>query len=53
LSHARIAVLQAAATLDILAVRQVECIRDAVEGKSYLADIVCMLAAWERNLEER
>lgn len=53
ISHARIAALQAAATLDILAVRQVKCIQEAAEGKSYLADIVRMLVAWERNLEER
>ncbi len=53
ITHARIAALKAAATLDILALRQVKCIQEAAEGKSYLIDIVRMLAAWERNLEDR
>jgi len=42
-----------AATLDVLAVWQVKCTQEATEGKSCLADIVRMLVAWERNLEER
>jgi four helix bundle protein len=53
IGHARTAALQAAATLDILAVRQAKGKRDVAEGKSFLADIVRMLVAWERNLEER
>jgi hypothetical protein len=32
---------------------QVKCTQEATEGKSYLADIVRMLVAWERNLEKR
>jgi hypothetical protein len=32
---------------------QVKCTQEATEGKSYLADIVRMLVAWERSLEER
>ena len=51
--HEDLRVYQAAATLDVLAVRQVKCTQEATEGKSYLADIVRMLVAWERNLEER
>ena len=46
IGYARTAALQAAATLDILAVRQVKCTQEATEGKSYLADIVRMLVAW-------
>ena len=53
IGHARTAALQAAATLDVLAVRQVKCKQDATAGKSGLIDIVRMLVAWERNLEER
>jgi hypothetical protein len=51
--HEDLRVCQAAATLDVLAVRQVKCIQEATEGKSHLADIVRMLVAWERNPEER
>ncbi len=53
IGHARTAALQAAATLDVLAVRQTKNKQDVTEGKSYLADIVRMLVAWERHLEER
>jgi len=53
IAHARTAALQAATTLDVLAARQVKCTQEATEGRSYLADIVRMLVAWERNLEER
>ncbi len=53
IGHARTAALQAAATLDVLAVRQVKCKQDVTEGKNGLADIVRMLVAWERNLKER
>ena len=53
ISHARTASLQAAATLDVLAIRQVTFKQDAAEGKSCLVDIVHMLVAWERNLEKR
>jgi four helix bundle protein len=52
IGHARTAALQVAATLDVLAVRQTKSRQDAAEGKSYLADIVRMLVAWERSLEE-
>jgi hypothetical protein len=38
--HEDLRVYQAAATPDVLAVRQVKCIREAAEGKSCLADIV-------------
>jgi len=53
IGHARTAALQAAATLDVLAVRQTKSKQDATEGKRYLANIVRMLVAWERSLEER
>ena len=53
IGHARTAALQAAATLDVLTVRQAKSKQDVTEGKSCLADIVRMLVAWERNLEER
>ena len=51
IGHARTAALQAVATLDVLTVRQVKCTQEATKDKSYLADIVRMLVAWERNLE--
>jgi len=50
IGHARTAALQAAATLDVLAVRQVRYRQDAAEGKRCLADIVRMLVAWEQSL---
>jgi len=53
IGHARTAALQAAATLNVLAVRQVKCTQEASEAKSYLADFVRMLVAWEQNPEER
>jgi four helix bundle protein len=53
IGYARTAALQAAATLDVLAVRQAECKQDVIEGKCCLADIVRMLVAWERSLEDR
>jgi four helix bundle protein len=53
IGHARTAALQAAATLDVLAVRQETCKQDAAEGKIFLVDIVRMLVAWERSMEER
>jgi len=53
IGHARTAALQAAATLDVLAVRQTKGKHDVTEGKRYLADIVRMLVAWERKLEDR
>ena len=52
IGHARTAALQAAATPDVLAVRQAKCTQKAT-GKGYRVDIVRMLVAWERNLEER
>lgn len=51
IGHARTAALHAAATLDVLAVRQANSKQDVAKGKSFLADIVRMLVAWERNLE--
>jgi hypothetical protein len=53
IGYARTAARQAAATLDVLAARQAECKQDVIEGKSCLAVIVRMLAAWERSLEDR
>ena len=52
IGHARTAALQAASTLDVLAVRQVKCKQDVTEGKNGLTDIVRMLVAWERNTKE-
>jgi len=52
IGHARTAALQAAATLDVFAVRQAESKLDVAEGKDHLADVVRMLVAWERNLEK-
>ncbi len=53
IGHARTAALQAAATLDVLAVRQANSKLEITEGKGVLADVVRMLVAWERSLEER
>ena len=50
--HARTAALQAAATLDVHAIRQAKDKQDGIEGKKLLADIVRMLVAWERSLQE-
>lgn len=52
LGHARTAALQAAATLDVHAVRQTKSTQAVVAGKEYLSDIVRMLVALERSLEE-
>jgi four helix bundle protein len=52
IGHARTAALQAAATLDVHAVRQSKRRQAVVAGKNHLADVVCMLVAWERSLEE-
>jgi len=52
IGHARTAALQAAATLDVHAVRQTKSKQAVVAGKKHLADIVRMLVAWERSLEE-
>jgi four helix bundle protein len=53
IGHARTAALQAAATLDVHAIRQAKDKQDEVEGKKLLADIVRMLVAWERSLQEK
>ncbi len=53
IGHARTAALQAAATLDVLAVRQANSKLEITEGKDVLANVVRMLVAWERSLEER
>ena len=52
IGHARTAALQAAATLDVLAVRQEKSKPVVVAGKHQLVDVVRMLIAWERSLEE-
>ena len=54
IGHARTAALQAAATLDVLALRHATKSRqDVTHGKGLLADVVRMLVAWERCLEEK
>ena len=50
IGHARTAALQAAATLDVLAVRQAQLRQNAMEGKALLADVVRMLVAWQKSL---
>lgn len=52
IGHARTAALQAAAILDIHAIRHANGKQDVIEGKKHLVDIVSMLVAWERNLED-
>ncbi|HMP74114.1 MAG TPA: four helix bundle protein [Kiritimatiellia bacterium] len=52
IGHARTAALQAAATLDVHAVRQVKSMSAFIPGKQQLTDLVSMLIAWERSLEE-
>ncbi len=47
--HARTAALQAAATLDVLAVRA-KSPQDVIRGKCLLSDAVRMLVAWEGSL---
>ena len=53
IGHARTAALQAAATLDVHAVRQAKSKQAVAAGKKHLADLVRMLVAWERSLEEK
>ena len=50
IGHARTAALQAAATLDVHAVRHTRSKQAVVEGKAHLVDVVRMLVAWERSL---
>ncbi len=50
--HEDLRVYQAAATLDVHAVRQAKSEQDVVAGKNQLVDVVRMLIAWERSLEE-
>ncbi len=50
IGHARTAALQAAANLDVIAVRNSELRRTAEEGKLLLADCVRMLVAWQRSI---
>ncbi len=52
IGHARSAALQAAATLDVHALRQAKGKQAAIGGKKHLADVVRMLVAWERSLGE-
>lgn len=52
IGHARTAALQAAAILDVLAARKTLGEHVVAEGKGGLVDIVRMLVAWERKLEE-
>jgi len=52
IGHARTAALQAAATLDVNAVRQAKSRSAVVAGKNQLVDVVRMLIAWEQSLEE-
>jgi four helix bundle protein len=52
IGHARTAALQAAATLDIHAIRQVRSKQATIDGKKQLADIVHMLVAWETKLKD-
>lgn len=52
IGHARTAALQAAATLDVHAVRHARSKQSVVAGKNQLVSIVRMLVAWERSLEE-
>jgi four helix bundle protein len=50
IDYARNSALQAAATIDVLAVREVGLNRDIDEGKAVLSDIVSMLVAWLQSL---
>ncbi len=52
IGHARTAALQAAATLDIHAIRQIRSKQAMIDGKKQLADIVRMLVAWETKLKD-
>jgi four helix bundle protein len=53
IGHARTAALQAAASLDVHAVRQAKSKQAVLAGKKQLVDIVRMLVAWELSLEEK
>ncbi|MCF7838162.1 MAG: four helix bundle protein [Candidatus Marinimicrobia bacterium] len=53
IGHARTAALQAAATLDVLAIRQPKRTQDTAEGKGCLSAIVRMLVAWECRLQDK
>jgi len=50
IGHARTAALQAAANLDVVAVRQAQLRGKAAEGKAILSDSVRMLVAWQRSI---
>jgi four helix bundle protein len=52
IGHARTAALQAAAILDVHAVRNRKDKKDFTDGKNQLVDVVRMLVAWERSLEK-
>ncbi len=52
IGHARTSALQAAATLDVHAVRKAKSKPAIVSGKNQLVDVVRMLIAWERSLED-
>ena len=52
IGHARTPALQAAATLDVHALRQAKGKQAAIGGKKHLAVVVRMLVAWERSLGE-
>jgi four helix bundle protein len=52
IGHARTAALQAAATLDVHAIRRAKGKPDVIEGKQHLVDLVRMLVAWEHSLED-
>jgi len=50
MGHARTAALQAAANLDVIAVRNSQLRRAAEEGKGLLADCVRMLVRWQKSI---
>jgi four helix bundle protein len=50
IGHARTSALQAAATLDVLAVRNAELKRNMLDGKELLVEVVRMLVAWQRSM---
>ena len=52
ISHARTAALQAAASLDVVAVRQSQLKGKVAEGKAILSDSVRMLVAWQRSISD-
>jgi four helix bundle protein len=52
IGHARTAALQAASTLDVLAVRDGRVKQTVQEGKAVLAECVRMLCAWQGSLAE-